>query len=803
MPKTYKADLHVHSRHSNKPSSWALRKFNCPESYTKPEFIYHTALKRGMDYVTISDHNSITGALEIAHLPGAFISAEVTTYLPDDGCKLHVVALDIAEDRFRDIMHLRNNVYELVGYFRKHNVVHFLAHLLYDMNSRLTADTVEKMLLLFNAFETINGSRSNRYNSCISDLVASLTAQRIERMADKYDIIPYGGEPWKKAMVGGSDDHSGFFVGRAYTASSRGETLQAFMDSLSRREVWAEGEDGDALTLSHSIYGIGYRFFKEKIEPKRTNQFPFINALLNRVLSADDRKSSFFDKLSLFIKKNIPEVYNGHDGKTFEQILDREARRLLNDAGFLRSLNSGDINRKVFSVTSYLVNRLVYIYTERLTREYPSTGIMELFNSLGTIGFIHLLASPYYVAFHHQHRSKALVKELATRFALPASAGGRQKIALFTDTLNEINGVAITIKRLIETAKKRDIELIVITASEQDTGFRNGVMNFKSVGEFSLPEYPDLKLHFPPMLDIIDYFDRESFTRIHASTPGTLGILSLFISKLMDIPISGAYHTDIPQYVGSLTNDSFLEDVAWNYMIWFYNLMDEVMVPSASTRSQLIERGLVSSKVKPLPRWVDTKMFSPGKRDPTFWRSHGLGDELKFLYVGRVSREKNLELLANAFTGLIDSGDRSTLIIVGDGPYRKELEKKLEGYSVLFTGFLAGEELSRAYASADVFVFPSTTDTFGNVVLEAQASGLPVVVSDQGGPKELLKDGLSGFIVKTEGIDALVNVMQLFASDRRMASAMGKEARLFIESNSPREHEVYSTILSHEIQTVG
>lgn len=798
MIKTYKVDLHVHSNHSNKPSSWTLRKFNCPESYTKPEFIYNTALNKGMDYVTISDHNSINGALEIAHLPKTFVSTEVTTYLPDNGCKLHVVALDITESMFSDIMHLRNNIYELAGYLQKSNIAHFLAHLLYDMNARLTPETIEKMLLLFDAFEVKNGSRSKRYNGFISDMVASLTRHHIERLAEKHGITPYGKEPWSKAVVGGSDDHSGFFIGRAYTASRQGETLKDFVTSIRERLVWAEGEDGDALTLSHSIYGIGYRFFKEKIEPRQNSQFPFINALLNRVFSVDKEKSSLFENIHLFIKKNIPAVYDGHNGKTFEQILDRESKKLLNDTKFLQTISTKDLNRKVFAVTSHLVNRLIYIYTERLTREYPTVGIMELMNSLGTIGFVHFLASPYYVAFHHQHRSKALVQELTTRFALPASNGRGQNIALFTDTLNEINGVAITIRRLIETAKKRDIQLVVITASEQETGFRNGVMNFKSIGEFALPEYPELKLHFPPVLDIIDYFDREGFTSIHTSTPGTLGLLSLFIAKLMDIPISGTYHTDIPQYVKSLTNDSFLEDVAWNYMIWFYNLMDEVMVPSSSTRSQLVKKGLVPGKVKPLPRWVDPDVFSPEKKDPDLWLRCGLDGELKFLYVGRLSREKNLDLLANAFISLTNSGARSNLILVGDGPYRKELEEKLKGYPALFTGFLSGEELSTAYASADVFIFPSTTDTFGNVVLEAQASGLPVIVSDQGGPRELLKDGQTGFVVKADSVAAMTDAMLFFITDRQVAYSMGRQARQFIETNRPHANEIYSTILQHE-----
>jgi glycosyltransferase involved in cell wall biosynthesis len=182
------------------------------------------------------------------------------------------------------------------------------------------------------------------------------------------------------------------------------------------------------------------------------------------------------------------------------------------------------------------------------------------------------------------------------------------------------------------------------------------------------------------------------------------------------------------------------------------------------------------------------------------WLRCGLDGELKFLYVGRLSREKNLELLADAFVSLTDSGSASNLILIGDGPYRKELEEKLKGYAVLFTGFLSGEELSQAYASADVFVFPSTTDTFGNVVLEAQASGLPVIVSDQGGPKELIKDGLSGFVVKANNAAAFADAMQFFIMDRQVAMRMGGQARRFIEDNQPHENDIYSTILRHEFR---
>ncbi len=795
MTTLSKADLHVHSRFSNKPSIWALKKLNCPESYTTPASIYRIALENGMDFVTITDHNTINGALEIAHLPKTFISSEISTYFPEDGCKMHVVALGISERSFEDLMHLRKNIYELTAYLRGNRITHFIAHPLYDMNSRISADTVEKLLLLFEIFEVKNGSRSRRYGRTVAHILASLTPDRIAALAERHEIPPYGDMPWVKGSVGGSDDHSGFFIARAYTVSPASRSVEEFLAAVGNRGTMPEGDDGDVMTLAHSIYGIGYRFLREKIDIKKSGSMPFINALMKRVMGADQSSLSLFDRLQLFVRKNLPEMFTGYDGRSFEEIIDREARLLLKDSHFLAGISVENINRRVFTVTSCLLNRLSFIYTDRAIRTLSSMSIMNLAHALGSIGFIHLLASPYYLAFHHQHRRKDLVAELEKRFISASREPQRQKVALFTDTLHEINGVAITIKRLMEKARREGVELVIITSSSEATSFTDGIKNFKSFGMFSLPEYPDLKMHFPPVLDIMDYVEREGFTRFHVSTPGTIGIVSLLIAKVMDIPISGTYHTDIPQYVNSLTNDAFLENVAWNYMIWFYNLMEEVMVPSASTRKQLIERGLSADKVRPLPRWVDIEVFTPGKRDPHLWTRLGLDGSVRFLYVGRVSREKNIELLTKAFKSMLDSGLAGNLIIVGDGPFRMEMEAELKGYPAVFTGFLAGEELCVAYASADVFVFPSTTDTFGNVVLEAQASGLPVIVSDGGGPKELMRDGETGLTIKGDSPQALIEAMRSFVQDRTLIATMAKNARRFTEENGTEVNNAYSTIL--------
>lgn len=799
---SFKADLHVHSSHSNKPTYWAMRKFNVPESYTSPNHLYRVARERGMDYVTITDHNAITGALDIAHLPGTFISSEITAHFPENGCKVHVVVLNISEDQFRPILELRKNVYELVAYLHSQKIAHYLAHPLYAQNDKLNLEIIERSLLLFTTFEIKNGCRAHRFNGFTKRLVSSLNEDVIERLSNKYDLQPYGDSPWIKGVVGGSDDHGGLFIARAHTTVYDTPTISSFIEAIRSGDSWADGEDGGALTMAHSLYGIAHSFYRERLGQRRRGATPFVSALLDRFFNIGADKGSFVEKVRLFILKNLP-TSRDHTGKSFEEILDSEARLLLNDAEFLAGIRDADSNRKIFAVTSRLANRLIFHYTNRLMTLPLNAGFFDYLNTIGTIGLVHTLISPYYLAFHHQHKGKELIRDITK--ALPEMHYNEipEKIALFTDTLDEINGVAITIKRLISTARDRGVELTVITAGDDNADVVEGVKKFPSVGDFVLPEYPELKLNFPPILDVMDFIEREGFTRIHVSTPGTVGLLGLLVARMMNIPVAGTYHTDIPQYVRSLTNDEFLEQAAWNYMIWFYGQMEEVMVPSAGTREQLVSRGLPADRMKPLPRWVDTETYSPEMRNPSFWKSRGIGlGRVVLLYVGRVSREKGLEMLVDAFRQLADSGAAIALAVIGDGPYRAEMEASLSGYPALFTGYLAGEQLQRGYASADLFVFPSATDTFGNVVLEAQASGLPVIVSDEGGPRELMIDGETGLVFRAGSTSDLSAAIISLVSDTQRITDMGANARRFTLDKAPDSSQTYSTILHLDTQQI-
>ena len=213
------------------------------------------------------------------------------------------------------------------------------------------------------------------------------------------------------------------------------------------------------------------------------------------------------------------------------------------------------------------------------------------------------------------------------------------------------------------------------------------VKNFKPVGVVSIPEYPDQRLAFPPFLDILEYIEREEFDEVIISTPGPLGLAALAASRLFGLDVKGIYHTDFPRYIQHFTDDEALGEMTAGYMSWFYGNMQTVFVSSAAYRTQLMDWGIPRERLVDLPHGVSLERFSPDYRDLDFWSRFNVNGGFKFLYVGRVSREKNLEALFKAFLELEDQEPGATLIVVGDGPHFEELSKGYPQASMVFTDF--------------------------------------------------------------------------------------------------------------------
>jgi hypothetical protein len=323
-------DVHVHSKYSNRPSQWILKKIGCPECFTEPIDIYRIAQKRGMTHVTIADHNTIDGALEIAHLPGAFISEEITTYFPHDGCKVHVLALNITEAQHEDIQKARADIFDLARYLYEQHIIAVAAHPLYAINDRLTLNHFEQMLLLFQNFE-LNGARNDRENLCLQSVLKSLTAEKIEALADRHDLHSLHLRPWEKNIWGGSDDHSSLNIARTHTSI---EGLESIGDLDTHHEFATRviGRPATALTMAHNLYGIAYQFYRSKFHIERYADKDVLMRFLDSNLRTDlNRTAGLLSKFYLLWRYQKESRIKTPVSESLVALLRHETRQMIQD----------------------------------------------------------------------------------------------------------------------------------------------------------------------------------------------------------------------------------------------------------------------------------------------------------------------------------------------------------------------------------------------------------------------------------------------------------------------------------------
>ncbi|MEM9445097.1 MAG: glycosyltransferase [Verrucomicrobiota bacterium] len=779
MPK---CDLNVHSCYSNRPSEWVLRQLGMPESYTRPKELYQKLKAKGADYVTITDHNTIEGCLDIVDQADVFISEEVTTYFPEDGCKIHLLLWNITEQQHATVQEIRNNIYDLVSYLNQAGIAHGVAHPLYSINNKLSVEHFEKLILLFKVFEGLNGIREPLAQEVTVMCLEALSQERVEQLALKHELEPMGKQPWTKSLTGGSDDHGGLYPGAAWTEVSEAKDIDSFLAQVMQGHSRAVGSCGDALRVSNSMYNVVYTYASDKLKYKAPVGMDLLGKIMQRFLDGENpAKLSLAERIG-----HVAEFVRS--GKALDLLKPPEAdpsinREILNY--FLDPKVSLDLDRiiasektpsrRTFKMASKIANDLCFRLFNSCLKCINKNQFVESLQPLSGFIPIGLSVTPYIYSFYSLHGNRRLLERTAKAMMpdLPKQLQNTKR-AWVTDTLEDVNGVARTIRTMCLSGKKQGADLAVVTSRSEISINDIPIMNFEPVGEFELPEYKLQKLSFPPILDMIDYIERERFTECIISTPGPVGLTALAAAKLLGLRTSGIYHTDFPQYVSILSEDYMMETLAWQFMHWFYSQLDLVYVNSEFYRQCWIERGIPSNKLKILPRGLDTELFNPKHRNENYWKAKGANGQV-LIYVGRVSREKELGFLTEVYREVKKTSSRVSLAIVGEGPYKEEMMQLLP--DAIFTGILTGQELGVAYASADLFVFPSTTDTFGNVVIEAMAAGLPVFVSDIGGPKELVAELDHCKILKAKDLRAWVGAISEFMDNGPSRETLDRTAR--------------------------
>jgi glycosyltransferase involved in cell wall biosynthesis len=779
-----RADLHVHSKHSSRPSQWVLQKLGCPESFIDPLALYRIARARGMELVTVTDHNTLAGSLDIAHLDGTFVSEEITAYFPEDRCKLHVLALNITERQHGDITRLRENVFDLAAYLHAESILAVVAHPLYAVNDKLTLEHFERMLLLFRNFE-LNGARDDVLNRILTRVLGGLTRADIELLADKHGIAPLGDQPWIKHLTAGSDDHSGLNIACAHTEVKDAAGVEDFLKGVAEGRASARVRPSTPKTLAHNLYSIAYQFYRSKFKLDRYVRKDKLLRLIDRMLmpEPESERDGVFVRLHDLI--GTSRLFGGIGrSDSVQDLLVREGRRIMAaDPSIGRAANNRSKPARSeedwFGLIRQVSDRVLSHTVDAVFKDVSRASLFNIFHAMGATGSLYTLLAPYFVAFREFTKDRQFGRVCLNRFRRGIEQmPQRLKVAHFTDTFQEVNGVAGALKTEAAIAREQHKQLTILTCAPDRDGQvgQEGVKSFTPIGSFGISEYPELNLSYPPFLEIVDYCFDQEFTTIHAATPGPVGLCALAVGKILNLPVHGTYHTAFPEYVGELTGDVTMTELVRRYMAWFYNHMDAVYVPSKVTGDDVAAMGVSRERIKVYPRGVDIERFNPSKRNGFLKSRYGVCSPRTLLYVGRISREKNLDVLRETVAGLCGQGRSVHLVVVGDGPYLEEFRMGCSGLPVTFTGYLQGDDLDRAYASSDVFLFPSTTDTFGNVVLEAQASGLATVVTDRGGPKENVVHGQTGFVVEPNA-EAFVAAVSQLDENPHMLLRMQENAR--------------------------
>ncbi len=508
-----------------------------------------------MSLVTLSDHNTLAGALELAELPNTFLSEEVTTCFPEDDTPLHVLVWNLSEADHRDLQPLRGSVYELVGFLDERGLAHALAHPLYRMGAALGASHIERMMLLFGTWEGRNGARPRSSNELACRLAASVSPAYLEKLAERHGIAPtHAGQI---ALSGGSDDHGALDIATTWTEAP-GRSVDAFLGAVVAGEGRLGGEHGSTVKLAHAVGALALNAYRHEAD---ASSLPSS--------SRDGRPA-----LRGARGRRDPARRDRHGSGLHGRTAPRRARASRRPRARRASGSRG-------------AHRIA------APRGIARTPLPRLDAPPGRI-------------------ARGDVEPLEAVFFGPAASTRTPRSLVYTDTFSETNGVAGTMRRLASAASAGEISLAVVTA-DPAVEEEPGLIWLEADWSLPVPSYERLALLFPLLTFVLARVEAEEPYIIHVATPGPIGLCGLAAAKLLGLPLVGSYHTELGPYALHLTRDAVVADAFSLYVDWFYRQCATLLAPTHAVAERLKRRGLPGA-VSIWGRGVDTTLFAPDRR---------------------------------------------------------------------------------------------------------------------------------------------------------------------------------------------
>jgi glycosyltransferase involved in cell wall biosynthesis/predicted metal-dependent phosphoesterase TrpH len=725
---TSRVDLHCHSTASQLSRLGVQRSLGLPECATPPDEVYELAKRRGMDFVTITDHDTIDGCLELADRPDCFVSEELTARFAGEAQAVHVLCYGIDPGDHEWLQAHAGDVEACAAYLHQNEIASALAHPFYNVAAPLTPRHRRRLAELFSVWEVRNGSRAAELN-----------------MPAVVYVETHG-----STGIGGSDDHAGVDIGRTWTEVPSAATPEELLERLRSGEAAAGGEHGSAAKWAHAAMALATRAL---------------------ALDAAEAGTAAPDPATVLkIAQRVVGQGAAREGAVAADIGPDDARALLDS--WLRSVgvelrgrdlldhlqsdrfSHADLYRRARRTHDRRLRTAIEDGAAQIGRGDVGAATAGLFEAL-------LPAVPY---------APPTVFLGAEKAKLAGRTDERPRVALIADGIEAMHGVTHTIEQIRERGVPGFEVEVVGTDPWVDR-------RLPAATSLQVPFYAGMSLGVPGLPDMAETLAEGRYDLIHVTAPGPGGIAASLLGRVSGTPLVASYHTELDVYAGLRSGDDGLAAAATVALGAFYRTPSRLLSPSPAADRSLLSLGAAESRIDRWERGVDVERFNPGKAD-----RDAFPGELKVLYAGRMSREKGVDLLAEAFMHAHRAEPRLHLLLAGGGPEEDELRERL-GDRATFLGWLGGEDLARAYASADVFLFCSRTDTYGQVVLEAGASGLPVVAIAEGGPAALIENRHTGILCRPDA-DHLAGAVLQLASSPALRQRLGEAAMRGARSRS-------------------
>lgn len=817
-------DLHCHDLNSNTPDELWGRILGVPETWLETQDLVKILQNKKCDVITVTNHNNARSCWELQDRDfDALSAAEFTCHFLEYDLFIHVLTYGFTRAQECILNKKRSNIYDFLKYAAQNNIPVVLPHPLYFYTKNTNIDTTlfEKFAVMFERFEVLNGQRDLWQSVLTLNWVRSLTPEKITQYAEKHNLNPadYGVNPYKpKVVAGGSDDHTGIFAGdcgsylyvpnlqeRLKTEKASDLALEAIRsgniapfgsvheneklniavlsyfsqvaikikDPGLLRMLLHRGEVKDKIACfiianllmemqKHRHTKKFFTLIHDALQGKKPNafikwctskDFRFCIEHLERIAEAKNHSPDFFVKT---VNNSVAELFT----QLNQLIVDRLQKiPLFADGGSLENISMEEITRK-FEMPTQLTALFFDLPQKR--SDMSNVNIKQVLDHLSfPILITIILASVAFTSTRVLYANRSFLNNLSNSIGRSKHS---ERALWLTDTLRDKNGVSNSLTGKLKEIQRIDapVDFLVCHADAESEPHLHVV---RPITSFSVPGYEQQAIRIPDLMEIVRIFYEGGYDRIVCSTEGPMAAVSLFLKMMFSVPAHFFMHTDWVDFVKYTTKlNQHERDRIRRLLRAVYKCYDGLFVLNSDHRAWLTghEMELEDEKVHLTAHYTKPRDISMQPADKREFFTDA-NEETPVLFIAsRISAEKGIFDLPDIVANVKKSIPDIRIVIAGCGPSENLLKEKLP--EAKFLGWIDHNRLAQCYLGLDLFVFPSRFDTFGNVILESFIHGMPAVVYNCKGPKDIVEHGVNGFLA--EDIQQMSDqIIQFFSHD--------------------------------------